>query len=121
MIFDPFSPFSKFCHKHNMKRWGHSGNCTECNKEARFRVYGMDRLDYELMLLEQGDVCRLCERAFVETPQIDHCHTTGRVRGLLCGPCNRGLGSMKDSSAAARNALGYLLRPDADFPWEVFS
>lgn len=58
------------------------------------------------MLEEQGGVCLICGRAALM--QVDHCHDTGKVRGLLCSPCNRGLGSFKDSLALVQAAADYL-------------
>lgn len=59
--------------------------------------YGITVEDYKRMLGEQGGVCAICG----EPPSpgrhldVDHCHTSGAVRGLLCRSCNAGLGSFK--------------------------
>lgn len=42
--------------------------------------------------------------------EVDHCHLTGKIRGLLCDRCNRGLGYFKDNSKALLNASKYILR-----------
>jgi hypothetical protein len=54
---------------------------------------------------QQGGLCAICQEPFDGTPNIDDCRTTGRVRSLLCGPCNRGLGCFKDSTTALLNAF----------------
>jgi hypothetical protein len=74
--------------------------------------YGITSADYERMLQEQHGLCKLCgqdsgykskkKRLFV-----DHCHTTGKVRGLLCNRCNIGL-AMIDQSDWLRKATEYL-------------
>ncbi|WP_344447709.1 endonuclease domain-containing protein [Kitasatospora nipponensis] len=63
------------------------------------------------MLADQGSCCAVCgllagDRAL----QVDHCHTTGRVRGLLCRKCNSGIGMLGDSPEGVQRALSYLLR-----------
>jgi hypothetical protein len=75
--------------------------------------YGISLDQYDEMLSAQGGVCAICgdppcgnySQLYL---QVDHCHTTGRVRGLLCGPCNLGLGSLKDSPKLLRLAAEYL-------------
>ena len=47
---------------------------------------------YRSMLDAQQHRCKMCGSAFRSTPHIDHCHNSGRVRGLLCNTCNSGLG-----------------------------
>lgn len=78
--------------------------------------YGMTIEDYDRMLEEQGG-CAICgtDNPLGEgNPRpaisfaVDHCHTTGRVRGLLCNPCNRGIGFLRDSPAILRKAASYL-------------
>lgn len=60
---------------------------------SRFKLYGITQSEYELMLAQQGGVCALCG----SPPKryrlaVDHDHETGKIRGLLCTPCNRWLG-----------------------------
>ena len=56
--------------------------------------------------LQEGK-CKICSE-FQYRLQIDHCHTTMKLRGLICGPCNRGLGVFRDNPEALRNAARYL-------------
>jgi hypothetical protein len=77
--------------------------------------YGMTMDDYHRMLKEQGDKCDICGISVEDYKKksrirfhIDHCHTTGLVRGILCGPCNTGLGSFKDSTTSLSNSITYL-------------
>jgi hypothetical protein len=72
--------------------------------------YGISRDDYAAMLEAQNHACGICRRAFQRTPQVDHCHITGLVRGLLCGPCNNGLGQFGDNIDFMRNAIAYMER-----------
>ncbi|MFF7881065.1 endonuclease VII domain-containing protein [Streptomyces sp. NPDC020794] len=72
--------------------------------------------DYDRMLAEQGGVCAICsgppEGSRWKQFHVDHCHTTGRVRGLLCGRCNRGMGYLCDDSEIALRAAQYLSGED---------
>lgn len=74
--------------------------------------YGMTLEDYERLLAAQGNACAICKTdAGTQSHgrlQVDHCHSTGEVRGLLCGRCNRGLGMFSDSPDALKAALRYL-------------
>lgn len=55
--------------------------------------YGLTQESFNQMLLKQEGKCAICKLNFENTkPNIDHCHTTERVRGLLCSPCNIVLG-----------------------------
>jgi hypothetical protein len=62
------------------------------------------------MLDEQGGVCALCRDPAKESLVIDHCHTTGSVRGLLCHHCNVGLGFLRDDPDVMAAAIEYLRR-----------
>lgn len=72
--------------------------------------YGLTKEDYYELLSKQLGVCAICK----ESPKdiirmhVDHCHSTGKVRGLLCRTCNQGIGFFKDSVAKLRNAACYL-------------
>lgn len=74
------------------------------------RVYGLDRAQYDTMLVAQGNACALCGVTFTKTPLVDHDHFTGRVRGLLCAGCNNILGLARDSADRLRAAAAYLER-----------
>jgi len=57
------------------------------------RKYGLEVADYEAMLAAQNGLCALCGGPPGKYRMaVDHCHQTGRVRGLLCNGCNRSLG-----------------------------
>jgi hypothetical protein len=73
--------------------------------------------EYLKVFQEQGGRCKLCPRegtlrgeggVKVEVLVIDHCHTSGEFRGLLCHRCNIGLGQFKDDIAVLQNAIDYL-------------
>jgi Recombination endonuclease VII len=55
------------------------------------RCYGLSTEDRKALLARQGGVCGICKKKGRKL-HVDHCHETGKVRGLLCGKCNRGLG-----------------------------
>lgn len=74
--------------------------------------------EWESMFARQRGACAICQAALVRSRDTaretgneavtDHCHATGKVRGILCQPCNRGLGAFRDNPAAMENAAGYL-------------
>lgn len=75
------------------------------------RTYGIDAEEYGRLLASQGGGCAICLAPACTTGRrlsVDHCHTTGAVRGLLCQPCNSGLGQYRDSPALLREAALYL-------------
>lgn len=73
------------------------------------RTYGISREQYEQMVADQKGKCAIC-RKFDNKLHVDHCHTTGQIRGLLCGSCNRGLGLFRDDPAIMRRAITYAQR-----------
>jgi Recombination endonuclease VII len=74
------------------------------------RRYGISRADYAALLARQGGVCAICGKPPEKTLCVDHCHSTGRIRGLLCRKCNFGLGCYGEDQAALIAALAYLGR-----------
>jgi hypothetical protein len=75
------------------------------------RRYGLTVQQYEAMLIDQSHRCAICKTNKCLTGRnlsVDHCHTTGKVRGLLCAKCNKGIGSLNDSIALLESALRYL-------------
>jgi hypothetical protein len=78
---------------------------------SRMRAYSFKISEEELHIwLNSTDgKCTICQ----ETPErglvIDHCHVTGKIRGVLCHHCNSGLGFMRDNTNYLSNAIEYLL------------
>lgn len=84
-------------------------NNTEVYKFRRIKyLYGMSKEDVYKKFLEQEDKCGICNEVFSITPNIDHDHSSGKVRMLLCNHCNRGLGAFKDSIDNLIKAAMYL-------------
>lgn len=76
------------------------------------RKYGITSEDYATALDVQGGGCAICGKPPTNRRlSVDHDHKTGKVRGLLCMSCNRGLGTYKDNSANLRKAAEYLDNP----------
>lgn len=75
------------------------------------RKYGITQQQYNEMLQEQNNGCAICGKT--EEPDgrrlaIDHCHSTGKVRGVLCNNCNNGLGAFGDNINNIKQAIQYL-------------
>lgn len=72
--------------------------------------YGITPGQYEEMLVSQGGVCAICGSHPIaeQLLSVDHCHTTGKVRGLLCQSCNIGIGHFEDSPSILEKAISYL-------------
>jgi hypothetical protein len=76
------------------------------------RRYGISAAEADLMLDAQSGLCAICRSA--PAAHVDHDHTTGAVRQLLCFNCNGGLGQFKDDSTVLRTAADYVERHRAD-------
>jgi hypothetical protein len=81
------------------------------NRQLR-TCYGIELADYEEMFSSQNGMCAICHSPPGELPwerlHVDHCHTTGKVRGLLCRKCNTGVGNFADSENLLQQAVEYL-------------
>ena len=78
------------------------------------REYGITLEQYEKILAYQNDCCAICKRpawSMKMSLAVDHCHTSGLIRGLLCMQCNRALGKFQDSIVKLREAVAYLEKP----------
>lgn len=105
--FSPVGPSHLYC----------SDPCAEVAHDRRrmLKAYNLSLEDYQKMVEEHAGNCAICGgKGFELSPGqklllvIDHCHATGKVRGLLCHNCNRGLGLMKDSVESLKKAIEYL-------------
>ena len=76
------------------------------------RTYNITLETYNEMLAEQEHSCAICGTTEAGGPHgqmmVDHCHDTGKVRGLLCKSCNIAIGEMKDNPDIAHKAWMYL-------------
>lgn len=110
-------PIEQFA-KYNKLKTGYRTICIECKKKRdrksvlRFK-YNLTFEQFDNMLVKQEYKCKICNYLLDfsfknKKVHIDHCHTTGKVRGILCGPCNAGLGMLKENINILKNAITYL-------------
>lgn len=100
------------------KEFLHNRNCHLNNDEEYVKLYSKIKriekkynLPYEEYINlsnQQNGLCAICKT--IEIQVVDHCHTTGKVRGLLCGRCNTGIGLFLDNVESLKNAIDYLCR-----------
>lgn len=106
----------KLCTKCGMfqrKKW--STYCKKCNANAQLdsylrRTYGISENEFNIMLKYQKHKCAICKTLFPKIRRkinVDHCHKTGIIRGLLCPSCNLLLGAAKDNPEILNNSLSY--------------
>lgn len=112
-------PFSDF-QKDKTKSGGRTCWCKKCqqalNRICKMRKkFNISEKQYQKMLSEQNGVCSIC--GFPETKKqngkivmlaVDHCHVTGKNRGLLCMKCNVALGAFRDDIDIMASAISYL-------------
>ena len=84
----------------------------EEKRDAQYRrIYGISLAEYDVMLEAQNGVCAICS---TDTPGgkgrfvVDHCHTNGHVRKLLCNRCNLALGLVEDQPSLLAKMITYL-------------
>ena len=84
----------------------------EKRKSGRLTAYGMQMSDFEDLMAIQNGRCAICGMAEDgdknHFPLVDHNHTTGMVRGLLCMNCNQGIGKFHDDPNLLMSAATYL-------------
>lgn len=83
--------------KRNARAWYHHNQARVRDAHLR-RDFGITLVDYERMLKAQNNVCAICGQPRKQRMlAVDHCHRTGRIRGLLCGPCNINCGWLENN------------------------
>lgn len=108
-------------------KFGRYNLCKECHTssdnsikhnnslEKRVKKFGITVTQYEDMIISQNNSCAICKKHKDDFTgrgknfHIDHCHTSGKVRGLLCSNCNTGLGQFKDNVQYLENAIQYVI------------
>ena len=96
---------------------GHKANCKTCaipgqrDYDLR-RNYGITHAEYDVMYGQQGGLCAICGEPAAplhgKHAPIDHNHTTGQVREILCGSCNTGIGYFMEDPEVLESAARYL-------------
>jgi hypothetical protein len=101
-----------------------SFRCKQCTAAALIKSrYGLAADAFKAMADQQQGRCAICATDLNlsstdvcrdKTVAVDHCHESGKVRGILCSMCNTGLGSFKDSEERLASAIQYLRRSTAE-------
>ena len=114
--------------KDNRAKDGRGSSCKECNNinhRKRYATgdyknsnhyyrmekrYGLSKSQYHELMDSNNGCCHLCNKKLKTTRQkhIDHCHETGKVRGILCQGCNTALGKLGDNEEGLTKALRYI-------------
>jgi hypothetical protein len=100
-------------HKKQYQKTKHLRDPSKRRAQKLLKNFGISHAEYAEMLLSQGGRCAACgtnELGFHKHFNVDHCHTTGKIRGLLCGNCNRAIGLLRDSVETALAVALYLER-----------
>ena len=113
--------YKEYRKKHAEKLANQNKKWREANKEqdalvmlkARLkRKYNLSIEEYNTLIESQNNSCKICGTHATNNIKgklyIDHCHTTGKVRGLLCMKCNSALGLLNDNKELVQNLLDYL-------------
>lgn len=109
------------CPKGHFERFIGSNNCLECSRKINrdrkhkqrwkriYKEYGITESDFYRIKEDQSGACKICQTGLHKTnTHIDHCHSTGRVRGLLCNRCNQAIGLLDESQIKIDKAAQYL-------------
>lgn len=75
------------------------------------RDYGITIIEYNKLFIKQEGMCAICEKHQKDIKRrlcVDHCHKTGKVRGLLCGRCNTAAGLLDESTGIMKKMIEYL-------------
>jgi hypothetical protein len=101
------------CDKAYQRRYKHENLARYSAKRtayARRKICGITPVEYAEMLVRQNGVCAICKGVDKDgrSLAIDHCHQTGKKRGLLCGRCNLTLGRVEDDVEILQGMIQYL-------------
>jgi hypothetical protein len=115
----------KACHRAKCnQRWHSDEALRDRNYDGWLRLtYSISLSDYNALAGNQGWACAICgldpqiigadQSRHARRLNVDHCHATGRVRGLLCGSCNRSLAVLERNASWTTRATAYLEAPPA--------
>lgn len=96
-------------HLSQLRRKRYLNNLPKHKDQQLRRTFGISLDQYNIMLKKQNNKCKICNKEEVGRKlSVDHDHKSGKVRGLLCNHCNRGIGSFYDNPTLLLTAIKYL-------------
>lgn len=113
------------CPHGHYRRFVTTNNCIDCDIESQAKraekkrwervkkLYGLSELDVAQMLIRQNCQCVICSVEIKTGYHIDHCHSTKKVRGLLCQKCNQAIGLLQESETLFLKASQYIEKHNA--------
>jgi hypothetical protein len=95
----------------NYRYYSYCEGCINCRER-----YNMTVPERQVMVDAQDNKCAICNSELAgwgkgwsaDSSAVDHCHTTGKVRGILCYHCNTGIGQLKEDITVLKSAIKYL-------------
>lgn len=114
--------YCKACDRAYKQRWKSTphGNALQKASTRKLRT-GCSADMWKAAWVIQNGLCGICSTpldTLSRTPHADHCHTTKRVRGILCNNCNQAIGYFKDNASRCRAAAEYLDNPPFFLVWD---
>ena len=104
----------KKCDSARSKKWAQE-NPEKRRDTKLIYEFNISHKEYISMLAKQSNVCAICQqpetvklRGILKRLAVDHCHATGKIRGLLCQGCNTSLGNFNDDVSLLERAIAYL-------------
>ncbi len=116
--FDGLCNYCKKCAIIRVKKYPKNTNSEKFRKSKRKSrlksLYGITPEAYDVILQIQNNCCAICRCKFPQDskrlPAVDHCHKTNFIRGILCSPCNTGIGLFKENKTFLLSAIDYISR-----------
>ena len=106
----------KSCQSKRKKEWYKENKEKALNDNYKYK-YGISLKEYNELNKIQNGCCAICGKSEQENKRklaVDHCHTTGRVRKLLCANCNTALGLVKENKETLILMVSYLMEHNFD-------
>lgn len=109
-------PDCKECSTKRSRDWQENNKERAAKKIKEWYIknkYNLSLEEVQGLFDRQSGLCNICYEPFIKSSgkvsyHIDHCHTTGKVRGLLCGKCNMALGLLREDIQIFKSAISYL-------------
>ena len=94
-------------------RWKSNGGkrCPQKTREYQLKThYGISIEEFNKLFDDQNKACKICNKQNTcgKNWHVDHCHQTGKIRGILCAKCNQALGMVYDDIKILQNMIQYL-------------